>query len=343
MLHKLLFTCFILLFAGGATAQVCLSPREGLRRTCARFVKLDADCKAKNPATLAWDETSCLAAKSTKALKYVSTLSPMAVVPKETFSQYPNKELAEALIHRHFQTKQVPFVTEPDIHKPSYDLYHDTHLLIALRAEDFGSILDKGFLNQFQTGRSSGIYSPLQRALLENDMIDLNLGLKLPYPESESLNALRPKYAYLTFDVESPGIGDAWATHQYGNVFARFKDSVKRRSTFTNADTLDYYFNFQSFANVRHQFQHLSFYSLNRAFRIKILRSYFEAQIWGTLDKDDIDYILVGCFIGIPDHKEAIIAALTARKLKIPVYSCKSKRGKETFLTFERDQKLYPL
>lgn len=330
-------------FVSEATlAMICMPPAQGMAQVCSRLLQFDLTCTAQKKGSLAWDENSCLAKKQSAIQKQMEELTLLEQMPAEVYSKNSAKDIAEALIFRFFRANEAPQMSEEDISHPNVDIYHDTSLLMAVKPESFGSILDRGFLNQFQTGRSSGTYTPTLRATAESLFIGLDLGKNLPLHETQALNTLRPKYAYLTFDVGVPNVGTSWITHQYGNVFFRFKDHVKRRTTFSNGDSLDHFIRPRGYKYAATDFKSSTFFNSKKNFDIQILSSYYEAQIWGPLTKEDVDYILVGCFLGIPDDQDKIVNELKLRKLRIPVYSCESKMNQTKFLGFKPKTKIYP-
>ena len=95
----------------------------------------------------------------------------------------------------------------------------------------------------------------------------------------------------------------------YGDVFAKLKDEVKKRSTWTSGDSLGQADTPESI--------HTFFLKTSNVISVPD-HSYFEAQIWGELCLEDVDYMLVGCHDPIdPERLEAL------RKTKIPIYSCR--------------------
>jgi hypothetical protein len=266
-------------------------------------------------------------------------------IPSEIYSKFSTKAIAESLVYRFFKKNEYKSVRRTDVIRPYVDLYHDTSLLMAIKIENFESILNTGFLNQFQVGASSGKYDPTARDNTEIYLMKIFFGHSLQPQGAE--NFVRPKYAYLTFDVDKAGIDRAWVTAQYGNIFVRFKDEVKKRSTFSNGDSLDFMTRPRGYKFSFGDFHQYSFFYNQENFEIQNLASYYEAQIYGPLDSKDIDYILVGCFNGIPSYQEQVIAMLKAKKSKTPVFSCRSISGNNPsepkWLTFKPQDKLYPL
>lgn len=328
---------FLLLASSGQAYQVqCLTAEKGLDQICARSLEDDASCP---PGTFAWDQESCLNQNKNSLISDIIDKQFREPISRSTYEKYSTKKIAESLVARF--TKAYRFLIQPKDLTPTYDLYHNTSVMMAIHANDFPSILEKGFLNQHQLGKTSGVYTPTNRGLTEDTLIGANIsGILSDEKHLARSNFLRPKYAYLFFDVAHQGIARSWVQDRYGEVFVKFKDQIKRRSTFTNGDSLDHVgINLQ-----RPQTQGFTidtFYTLKKDSSFKNL-GFYEAQIWGELNADDINYLLVGCFNGIPSNQLQIIEALKKAKKNIPVYTCESFWSGGRWLRWIPGEQLYP-
>jgi hypothetical protein len=98
--------------------------------------------------------------------------------------------------------------------------------------------LERGFLNQHQTGKTRGTHLPAVRARVEDDLAMLRLEPAYGSAPSNPVHEIRPKYAFLHPD-EDPSVDELPSGGgNYGSVFVAFASAVKRRSTWTKVDSL---------------------------------------------------------------------------------------------------------
>jgi hypothetical protein len=317
--------------------SACMNVEDGISNVCARAYKDDGDCSKGD--TVAWDKSSCLVTSQKDVISEVAKLEPEGQIKEQSFLQNSTKKIAESLIYRYFN-KHEKTIVQKDIEKADYDIYHNTSILMAISPVNFPLILDKGFLNQHQVQKSRGLLDPRTRRVVEDNIMGISLS-SANYKASalEKSATLRPKYAFMLFDVAKKEISENSVISSYGSVFIRFKDEVKKRATFTNNDSL----NELASSTGRHAgFQIHSFYFQAQNFRINRIESYYEAQIWGELDSDDIDYILIGCYGADARTQDTIVNGLKGHKLNIPVYSCDSEKNSRGWHRFIPKTQIYP-
>lgn len=320
---------------------VCLSVQDGIRQVCVREKNLDSSCAFKDDQ-FAWDKKSCLFNSSEDRIMDILRLEELELIPKTVYEKHSSQKIAQNLIAKYFFNYDKPTKSK-DLLDSDFDIYHSTSIIMAVKSEYLSAMLEQGFLNQHQTGKSSGQYKPYQRRVVEELLIQTSISSRDNQEYEDKINEIRPKYAYLIFDKEKTGIDKSFMSNQYGNLLIRFKDSVKKRSTFTNADSLDYAL--QRKGPEQYDLQNYkihTFYYQTENLNLKRLSGYYEAQIWGPLQKEDIDYILVDCFEGVSSDKSAVIAELKSKNLKIPVYSCASIKNDLTWVRFAPKDLLYP-
>jgi hypothetical protein len=95
-------------------------------------------------------------------------------------------------------------------------------------------ILQRGFLNQFDTGSSNGSYNPGWRLNAESWFLGMSRAEYEKIP-----NSVRPKYGYLR-PAASTGVkmNDSGASHYGSDVFVFKREAVRDHLTFYPADSL---------------------------------------------------------------------------------------------------------
>ena len=163
----------------------------------------------------------------------------------------------------------------------------DAALIMMVPARLFDSIARLGFLNQHQTGTTGGHHRERDRFEAEQELAMLRL------PFDAKGRELLPKYAIL--DARKTGLGTFRLPAQYGDVAVVFKNEVEARATWTYADSLDY-----SQKAGRFDAGGAGNPVLARTFRYERKKedrnrcgNYCEAQIWGKLTLDDVEYAMV--------------------------------------------------
>jgi hypothetical protein len=170
----------------------------------------------------------------------------------------------------------------------------------------------------YQTGHSAGMEDTQKRFQVESDLTGIKTEVAYNvsgnFLENEYINPIRPKYAFFGDKNASGRLIPAYS--DYGDVIAVLKNEVKKRSTWTQGDSLNLKYYFKKNIN---EFVH-TFYD-NTANNLVRFGNYYETQIWGPVTLNDVDHLLVGCFGNKPDHN--FYAALKQFSIPIKVLSCR--------------------
>lgn len=163
----------------------------------------------------------------------------------------------------------------------------DADLLMMVPQEAFASISRHGFLNQHVTLTTRGFNHTRERFLTEQELAML----RLPY--SHQGRKFLPKYALL--DLKRSDMGTYHLPSRYGGAAVVFKRRVLDRATWTYADSLDFSQKTGRFGQggwtnpVLPRTARYRRKSIDRNACV----NYCEAQIWGELTLEDVDYIMV--------------------------------------------------
>lgn len=163
----------------------------------------------------------------------------------------------------------------------------DARLIMMVPARLFGAIARDGFLNQHQTRTTGGQHRESDRFEAEQELAMLRL------PFGAKGRELLPKYAVL--DVKRTGLGTYRLPTQYGSVAVVFKKEVAARATWTYADSLDYSRKtgrFDAGGADNPVLARTFLYARKKDDRNRC-GNYCEAQIWGKLTLDDVDYVMI--------------------------------------------------
>jgi len=226
-------------------------------------------------------------------------LPERSMLPSQLAAATDSRTLAEALVERVHRQHEVHAPNDGD------DLSRSRVIVFFNygKADLIDEIARKGFLNQHQTQKSVGHFSPRTRRYVEDRL----LGLSLPQAAdlTDKMNELRPKYGFVD-DVMSDDVYrpiERKALLVYGRVGAVMKPAVKRRTTWTTADSLGLFYSNSPFAPPD---QHMigargTFLGREQYLRDPTLAAkqkfgwgkFIEAQIWGPLRMSDVDHFIV--------------------------------------------------
>lgn len=147
----------------------------------------------------------------------------------------------------------------------------DLQVVMRVHLRDLENIEKFGFMNQFQSKKSSGSFDHDFRTSTESAMVELS---EIPMEPK----ALRPKYGTIHMDLvgETP---NSYSTTSYGEVVFVFGRHILPRTTWSASDSLGSPHNVYPVSATQH---------LQAAFS-----SYPEAQIWGDLDLSDVEMIVI--------------------------------------------------
>lgn len=217
------------------------------------------------------------AGSSAPALKHRLYIGPEEIRAEDT------RTLAELLverIHRECDLAGAP----PSGEKVLGD---DAALIMMVPARLFDSIARDGFLNQHQTGTTGGQHRESDRFEAEQELAMLRL------PFDAKGRELLPKYAIL--DVKKRGLGTYRLPTRYGGVAVVFKKEAAARATWTYDDSLDYSRKagrFDAGGAANPVLAKTFSYERKKEDRNRC-GNYCEAQIWGKLTLEDVEYAMV--------------------------------------------------
>jgi hypothetical protein len=211
------------------------------------------------------------------ALKHRLSIGP------EEFRTLDTRTLAGLLVERIHRECDLPGAP------PSGEalLGDDAELVMMVPARLFDAIERDGFLNQHQTGTTGGQHRESDRFEAEQELAMLRL------PFDAKGRELLPKYAIL--DVKKAGLGTYRLPTQYGGVAVVFKKEVAARATWTYADSLDYSRKagrFDAGGAANPVLTKTFLYERKKEDRNRCV-NYCEAQIWGKLTLEDVEYAMV--------------------------------------------------
>jgi hypothetical protein len=203
-----------------------------------------------------------------------------STLSRQVYDYYDTVAIAEALNQRIHNLREIHYSSDT----PYYDFKNDSSIVMAVNFAYIDLIIKNGFLNQHQTGTTKGCNCPDHREKTENDMVELKL--EPSYGAYGSVvNELRPKYSHLMLDKPGHPIKKGMVSLQYGNLWVKFKESVKTRATFTPFDSLA-----KSDLNTN-----LRTFNWSGSSGISNQHGYWESQIWGKLTAKEIEYVMVNC------------------------------------------------
>jgi hypothetical protein len=211
------------------------------------------------------------------ALKHRFYISPEEIRAMDT------RTLAELLVrraHEECDLAGAPASTE----KPVGD---DSEIIMMIPPHVIDSVAKYGFLNQHATLTSQGVYLIPARFAAEQELAMA----RLPY--SHKGKELLPKYALLL--AKRPDFGSFPLPTRYGSVAVVFKKDVMKRATWTYADSSDFHFQagrFRRGGAANPVLTHTGLYRRKPEDKNKC-GNYCEAQIWGELTFEDVDYVMI--------------------------------------------------
>ncbi|RZA06767.1 MAG: HEAT repeat domain-containing protein [Proteobacteria bacterium] len=200
--------------------------------------------------------------------------------------------LAEALVAR---LERECEATRPPLGRGE-EFSADISMVVSSKALPF--IAEQGFANQHLTNTSGGLLQTNKRLRKEEMLI----GMQLPY--GSKLREILPKYALL--NVHRDDVGKFGVPDFYGDVSVVFNDDVKKRTTFTRADSMvrDFTDNPEEFPprTMNHKFDTARPWQCS---------GYCEAQVWGPLTLRDVKHLMV---------QKGTVLSPDLKSLGLPIY-----------------------
>ncbi len=246
---------------------------------------------------------------SSEIFQKVESFRDYQKLTSQLYEDFEINDIAKALISRIHKQENEFKLKIPEV---KVDLKNNSDIILFFSSVHIKSILDKGFLNQHQTQSSSAYFTPGLRRRVENTLVGVDLGT---HPGAAQL---RPKFAFLNIrePIELTPKTDL-IERQYGAIGAVMKNQIKERSTWSTSDT-----NMIVMGNTGYEVSPSEMRKHHGTFdrpffpTTAIDRSYYEAQIFGTLTFADVEYFLV-------DNEISFEALKVAGK---PIYAMRFER-----------------
>jgi hypothetical protein len=310
---------WITALSSGLAWGTCLTLEKGLDRYCARSPKDDIACHKSNKKTYGFHEESCFLSNY-ESIKAIYDLENNDILPPEVLQKYSIDSIARTLVFRNFQKNIRPRLVDEELISPSRDLYADSQFQMSVHLKDFPGIIANGFKNQHQTHTTAGCNCVKERSALED--ILLGITIEETYDGQTHLerkaNHIRPKYCFYGFSKFAEGYTPGYQS-QYGEIVAVFKNTVKKKATVTQGDSLDIGSKVQTWSPY--------YEATGETFPLKGI--YYEAQLWGEIGISDVAHFLVGCFKDEAENvrgtAKKILSNLSNAGLKIPLYTCQTQ------------------
>ncbi len=322
----------------------CMTTQEGFSRGCARLTHLDSQCELSEVQTFAFDVNYCLNDSEDLISAIVSEPFPKASNDLGEFEKFKNwqefpedillgndtRKIAVSLISRMYNQREKMRNFQMDQSNLKYALFDDTKVLMTVPTSLLSKISKNGFLNTHQTKTSSAWLDPEWRTRRESMFFRLRFPVTTKKIKAIS-DELSPKYAYVIPKTGVKYLGPSIMAN-YSDAIVVFKDQVKMRSTVTQDDSLfgPGSFGLSDTEDLGFMLPPVTFYSLNHKtnsgfgdtwFQNKSPDlGYIEAQIWGKLTFDDVDYIILGCYQKLSSVE--IDKAIKQIPKEIPVFGC---------------------
>ncbi len=259
--------------------------------------------------------------KLIEGISDIINIKASQVIPASVFSKFDSIMIAQSINEKIYMEREKAYYTAT----PDYDFKADSNIIMAFDSKFFDSISKSGFLNQHRIGHSNGAYSPSRRAGLEDGF--LNFKIESSYNSiGRVAHDVRPKYSYFILTKPRTDMGYTQIYAQYGNVYAKFKNNIKNRSTFTPGDSLNINASGATIKTLNYRSDKILVKSSSYA------AYYWEAQIWGELLFKDVEYFLINC----PHSSKVDTNFLNKMKATgIPVYQCYTKvSGSHPYLIY---------
>jgi hypothetical protein len=234
------------------------------------------------------------AARATSLIPEVINLKDGAVIPAEVYIKHDPRAIGRSIVERLALTMEDPTGKE-DFHtlnlppeKIKFDPMTQTSIQLYFEEKHISEIIQNGFLNLHQKPELQRYSTRTEfRNAIEEGLARIKLTKTLSDKPLNPLNILRPKSAILEFLLPEGQRPISLGGVRYGNIVAVFKDSVKDRTSYTPYDSGAIFSSpYTTDDRLRKEVRPLL--GRNYFFKPQHPSEYFEAQIWGTLDIEDV-------------------------------------------------------
>jgi len=310
------------------------------------MISADHACKKDNEDFVAFDDSYCLAdqagmvpevlslpwVKADRAIGFLNLYNGWKELSATLLHENDTRSIARSLIYRQFLIRERDRALDMNQDSLKYSLFEDTKIVMTVPSSVLKAIKKSGFKNYHQTHTSSAFPDEKWRRQTESFFF------RLRFPDSTEKdlaisNELLPKYAYVIPKSGIPELGPSIMV-DYSDTIIVFKDRVKMQSTLTSSDSLfgSGQASLQNTQDLPIFLPPLTFYSLDHrtfddrgnVFNDRLKNNfgggYMEAQIWGELTFDDVEYVIVGCYKTPTDQQ--LKKMLSAIPDGISVYGC---------------------
>lgn len=245
--------------------------------------------------------------KIASILALLSVSNALAQIPPEQYDSSSKAAIGIIQsINQESSTLRVPQIS-------SEEKYQRALIAMNMPFEFSLELLKNGARNLHSTGNTNGDFDPEMRLTIESFIAGKRFSKK--FSTTRGVHIL-PKYAYVVFPNEKP-----MRMGEYGDIFIIFKDDVKKRITWTPADS----FNLESESSRAEALRDGKLNTFDFAANpIERMGAYFEAQVWGPLDARDVAEIAIPKVFRPDDHiyphAKAMIEELVRMGIPISTY-----------------------
>lgn len=260
----------------------------------------------------------------------VASLLDHDAIPTRIVDAYDSKVIGESVVHRlSVMAKNDPAARPGTIHPA---LAQKMRVQILVNERDVESILRNGMMNQHQTGKASNNarLDLATRTRVESKLASLELREELPSANSSKIKEILPKYGILSFLPEGYGLRPRPVSELkgYGNVVIQLKPEVLRRTTYTEGDSL------RAFEYMPKEFvrPHVQFFGEDSLVaKNAVTNNFFETQVWGRVDINDIEMIL---FDPSANPSPEFLKIAKQHKIRVTLYLIQETFGVSNFVPF---------
>ncbi len=233
-------------------------------------------------------------------------------IPNWILKIFDSRTIAENIVFRIYSHYSDQMPDGEKLKIPSEDF----ELFTFFKGQDSKAISEYGFQNIHENGKH-GLWTPNvpmkqeARVELEGKFARLSF-LEL------SKKQILPKYGILQINTDVH-LGYRATAKGYGEIGAKLKSSVLKRTTWTSSD---------SGSSIARDIQ--TFYTNEQVIDTTYAPAYIEIQVWGALDASDIEYLVVP-----ENYTVELIESLKSFGLPIRSYQISKFNGREQVTALE--------
>jgi hypothetical protein len=263
-------------------------------------------------------ETTVIRGQRYRLIPDVLTLKNNQIIPDYVYERFSTELISASLVRRYHNQNEGSNV------RGLFDYRSHTMIQMRLPEAVIDSVVQFGFINQHQIKYTHGAYDPVRRDQVESSLLKIQFEREYTYGYENPANFIRPKYGFLTYDKDSDGEQRGKFEKSYGNIVVTFKNEIKDRTTFTGVDALNG--NYDANGNVSIGLVKAYSFDVHSAQQLHKIadpsgssEDFWEAQIWGNLTLQDVDYFMVNCPGDAQISQKAYDTLIATGK---PIYQC---------------------